>query len=254
MEKVPHLAHEVIAVAGDWHGNEDYALKIIALMEEAGVTALVHTGDFGFTHKESYYMQVLEAALAPADMLLIWVDGNHEHHTNLLMEPLDPEDGFRKLTPHIWHAPRGHRWDFQEGITWMALGGAASVDRITREEGFDWFPEEYLTREDVEKAKRPGEVFVMVAHDAPRQTPHLQNRLAGRGSIWPPEDITLSERNQDFVQEVVEAKAPLVLFHGHHHHRYSDWVGKTQVVGLDCNGTPPTANVILVDPFGERLG
>lgn len=242
---------EVIAVAGDWHNDTRYAKDALEAVAEAGVSHVVHTGDFGFWARESGFILTLEKFLKKRGMHLFWVDGNHEGHDALDELPVDPATGFRPITPSIWHVPRGHRWEWG-GFTWMGLGGAASVDRYRRVEGFDWFPQEVLSDEDVAHAARPGHVDVMVTHDAPYNVSTLRARY--RGEIaWPAQDLQRSHCNQELLEWVVKQVGPSYLFHGHHHLAYSEDFGPTRVVGLDCNTGPLSSNLRFVDPAGHRV-
>lgn len=237
---------KIIGVCGDWHGDTLYAEVAIRTLVDAGVDHIVHLGDFGFwprTRSEEgpYFLIRVEEVLASAGIPLWWVDGNHEDFDVLEKLPLD-EHGRRPISHHITHTPRGHRWNW-EGNTWMAFGGAASVDRSTRSLGYSWFPQEYITPEDVEVALKGGPVDVIVSHDAPFSVPFIRARLA-KGTGWPQEDVLRSTKNQMLVDDVVEATRPSHLFHGHHHVAYTDVMpGGTQVQGLGCNDWDVTGDI-----------
>ena len=46
-KKISDLNPERITIAGDWHGNETYALEALKHAHEAGAGVIVHVGDFG---------------------------------------------------------------------------------------------------------------------------------------------------------------------------------------------------------------
>lgn len=152
-------APETIAVAGDWHGNLRWALGRIADAHAEGVQTIVHLGDFGYwvpdpaTRK---YLFRVEKRLAELDMQPLFIDGNHEDHNRLNALPIDPASGLRSISAHVAHLPCGHRWTWRDhdgrAWTWLALGGAVSVDRHHRRIRKSWWPREVLTKYDVTRA------------------------------------------------------------------------------------------------------
>lgn len=251
-----------IAVCGDWHGDLGYAEAAVRTAASAGANHIMQVGDFGFWPRTSLdegpgFLMRVEELLSELEIPLWWVDGNHEDFNVLETLPLD-EHGRRPISHHVTHIPRGHRWTW-EGHTWMGFGGAASVDRSTRTLGRSWFPQEYVTPEEVAAASRAGRVDVLVTHDAPFSVPFLRARLAGP-SYWPQEDVLRSNKNQLLLDDLVNATQPRRVFHGHHHVYYSDVTPRgTEVVGLDCNAwdfggeaAGLDRNIILVNSDGSR--
>lgn len=241
-------APDTIAVAGDWHGNTVHGEQAIQWAAIRGATVIVHVGDFGFWTpgpKTTRYLNRLEAALTEHGMRLFWVDGNHEDHDTLQKLPI-AEHGLREIRPNIWHIPRGFRWDWHE-LTWMGVGGAASVDRHWRKPGTEWWPGEYITEDDVIHACRPGRVDVMVTHDVPLGVEVPSLRKAGG---WPIQDLSRSDQNRDKLATIVHHVQPTSLFHGHYHCRYTGQLrhagGVMVVEGLDMDGTPMKLNVLIV--------
>lgn len=248
------LHPERIAIAGDWHGNIPVALAQITRAQEAGADVLVHCGDFGYWKpgpSTDRYLSRIERLLASFELALAWVDGNHEAHDRLLNQPIDPDTGLRSVTSHVWHLPRGFRWRFGEH-TWMALGGAHSVDRNWRVEGRDWWPQEFLSDAEIAYASRPGPVDVMVCHDAPDTV----DIPAIRGhSSWPQGDLARSAAHRKLIGDVVRSIRPSVLWHGHYHDRYADDMKlddatSVHVEGLADDTTDWRDNLVLVGSSG----
>lgn len=249
-----HPDPETIALAGDWHGNLPWALKMITFARDNGATMIVHLGDFGFWRADPgtrKYLARTTRLLEQLDMKLIFVDGNHEDHTRLDALPIDPDNGLREISDRIWHLPRGFRWSWH-GQVWMALGGAHSVDRSWRVEGKSWWPREFLSYAEIEHAKRAGRVDVMVTHDCPDgvDVPSLRGP-----SEWPEFDLACSLAHRQMLGDVVRTVRPSVLYHGHHHCRYDDVLRQvdgtaTVVHGLDCDESTPQANVTILDLTG----
>lgn len=244
-----------IGLAGDWHGNSFHARAVIEHFTNRA-DVIIQLGDFGFWTPgpaQDKFISRVNRALNAADLMLVFVDGNHEFHPGLAKLPIDDDTGLRKVTNRIWHAPRGHRWEWS-GVRWMALGGAYSIDRQWRTEGKDWWPEERLTDADVETACTGGSVDVLVSHDAP-----LRARVPlMSGSKWPSEDVRASRDHRALVQKVVDAAMPSRVWHGHFHCHYEDLIGlpdgqACQVFGLDCDGTKLWQSTRVVDAHGAPL-
>jgi hypothetical protein len=211
---------EVIAVAGDWHGNLVFALQQLLRIHQAGAQLIVHVGDFGyFTPGPTArrFLLRLDQSLAELGLTLLFVDGNHEDHARLAARAIDPSSGLRTLRPTIHHLPRGLRWRWA-GRTWLALGGAVSVDRHRRRDGHDWWPQEVIDEHDVRRAVEAGPVDVMVTHDAPAgvRIPRL------RSTRFPAHAVADAEAHRVLLRSVVEQVRPRSLWHGHYHVRYRD--------------------------------
>lgn len=220
-----------LTIAGDWHADRTWAAAAIGSAAAAGSRVILHLGDFGIWPGAfgRDYLDTVESALAAAGLTLAFVDGNHEDFAQLLALPVTPLDdgtpGIRRVRPGIYHLPRGTRWTWG-GLRWLALGGAASVDRAWRKPGISWWPEESLTAGDVRRAAAPGPVDIMLTHDCPDGVvipgvgPLPEERVAGEPATpppWPLEALAAARANQRLVRGVVEAVTPTHLFHGHFH-------------------------------------
>lgn len=239
-----------IVVAGDWHGNTSRACGAIWYAGLRDIPLVLQLGDFGYWTPGPWtdrYLSELEAACTEQDVTLLWVDGNHEYHPGLLELPVDPETGLRTVSEHVHHLPRGLRWTWH-GKTWMALGGAHSVDRHMRTEGKSWWTQEHLSADDIETAIAPGPVDVMVCHDAPDGV-HIPGLVPGQ---FPDDQIAAAEWHRRQVGNVVYAVKPSLLLHGHYHVRYSDRLGSTSVIGLADDSAMQSDNLLVLDLQGQR--
>ncbi|CAG7845069.1 hypothetical protein USB125703_01326 [Pseudoclavibacter triregionum] len=233
----------VVALAGDWHGRLGFASDAIRAACEHGAEAIVHLGDFGYLFEPSY-LHGLDAVLE--GIPLFFIDGNHEDFAYLESKPL-AEDGTRPLSRHVLHLPRGLRWTWR-GRSWLALGGAHSVDRMSREPGVSWWPQERLTEEDVRRVSEPGHADVLVCHDPPAGV----DAPKGYGDArFPLVDEELGERHRGLVRRVVDAATPRLIAHGHFHARYRSTLGGATVLGLAHDGTSVAENLAWLD--AERL-
>lgn len=228
-----------VALAGDWHGRLPYACDAVRAAKAGGAEAIIHLGDFGYRFEPGYLLG-LDAVLEGTPLL--FVDGNHEDFDWLLAKPL-AEDGTRPISASIRHLPRGLRWTWR-GRTWLALGGAVSVDRAQRVEGESWWPQEEISEADVARAVEGGPVDVVIAHDSPAGVASPRGYAMG---TFPAADEARAEAHRDQVRRVVDATAPTRLAHGHFHTRYASRLGATRVIGLAHDAQPVDQNLAWLD-------
>jgi Calcineurin-like phosphoesterase len=240
-----------IIVAGDWHGDRGWALKVIweaKSLPEGDPRVILHLGDFGIWpgHSGERYLRELSWALDQADAVLWFVDGNHEDFSQLAGYPAAP-DGLGRVTDRIFHLPRGHRWTWH-GRTWLALGGGVSVDKSIRREGRDWWPEEEITGEQERMVIAGGHADVLVSHDCPAGVMHS---FAPPPAFWDLRDLARSDAHRDRLQRVVDAVRPSWVLHGHLHRSYQrtrDFgYGPVEVTGLDRERTAGNWAVLDVE-------
>jgi hypothetical protein len=227
-------------VVGDWHGNTQWALNVIKQavdnLTEEKFKIILSLGDFGLWPGGDSYTTALSQALDDRDMIFWFVDGNHEDHDQL-HELHAQQPGPVAIDPHgrIWHLPRGWRWNWHDR-TWLALGGAVSLDRAVRIGGRSWWPEEEITEQQATDVIARGPADVMVTHDCPSGVVHT---FSPPPSFWDLRDRARSDRHQEQLQGVVSAVQPGWLMHGHLHRAYqrvTDFgYGPVEVTGLDCD-------------------
>ena len=221
-------------------------------------------GDFGFwprTQSGQKFLRKTEARLALRGLDLWWVDGNHDDLQSLQSRAIQA-DGRRRTSDHIWHLPRGHRWTWGDSV-WIAAGGAVSVDRYGRTEAVSWFRDEELTDLEVDQMIEEGAADVVVSHDAPWGAGILGRRLSldlpptERASWWPDDLLGLSDLHMQRVRRLVDGVGATLVFHGHHHVRYTDRLetahGSIQVTGLAHDLSPIDQVCVLVGQDGQPI-
>ncbi|WPH57826.1 hypothetical protein [Mycobacterium phage WXIN] len=254
-----------IMCLGDTHGNTNWTAWAIEYAAENGCDAIIQVGDFGLGWDQGQFFRAVNEALVEHDITLYWVDGNHENHDALSKrvvahagssDPADRVPWSYDETPRIIHLPRGHRWEWW-GVAWMALGGAASVDRLNRTPGLSWWPGETLATEDIEYASRPGDVDVVIAHDAPYgvDIPKIGIGTPNTDSGFPHMCLVESGEHRRAVRAVVDAVRPRLYIHGHYHLRYQAFYElpggeRTLVQGLDCDGQPLHYSTLFLNKPG----
>ena len=226
-------------IIADLHGNTEWAKRMVDEAVSRGIDTIVQLGDFGIWPgpKGDKYLRKLSEYLGLHGIKLLFVDGNHEDFPKLYRWPIDPATGLRpidldgtKQGVNIWHIPRGHVWE-AEGLRFMGVGGAVSIDREYRIPGKSWWPEEQLTGEDLVKVREQGRVDVLFTHDCPTSVPYT-------GLKADPE----SHIHRQKMNEVADITQPALWFHGHMHkpmhywHRTINDMGlDIEVIGLDCD-------------------
>lgn len=253
----------LVAVAGDWHGDTGWAVEVIAGLGNAGVTHLLHVGDFGVWPGAdgARFVEAVDAAAAAAGVTVLVTPGNHEDWDLLDAWPLDDRgDGLgavQWLRHRVAVAPRGHRWSMRSpsGVarSFVSLGGAPSIDFEYRTPGRSWWPGEMITAAHVAAVVAAGHAEVMIAHDAPGPpyaVDAVADILTGNPIGWSDRALAYAAEGRALITEAFEGVAPRVFFHGHYHAHGRREVGYEDgrsglVVALDQQRT--VRNVAVVD-------
>lgn len=232
-----------VAFAGDWHANTPWAKRMIEALPSE-VQVIVHTGDFGYLFDEDTLDDYQRYAFR-ADLIIMFVDGNHEDLDWLLDQPIDPESGVRVLRDNVWHLPRGYRWEWL-GMSFLALGGASSIDKAYRKEGVSWWPQEVITREQADAVMADGPADIMICHDTPAgyEVPGLLP-----SSMWSKHRLQVCADHRLLLREIVKVVRPAYIWHGHYHSRYQHHLRLTDTIitGLNCDGSTFSDNMQVVD-------
>lgn len=201
---------------GDVHGKYSQYKKLI---KEA--TAMnkptIQVGDMGVGFLQATVDGIKPAANPPYDYM---VAGNHRfirgNHDN-------PEE----CAKHSQWIKDGH---YDSDTITMFIGGAVSVDKLFRTEGWNYWETEELTSEalrgliiDYEKVKP----VVMVTHDCPEPIALEMIRLSGRNKLDYP------SRTRDALTSMWEIHQPELWVFGHWHKSADFKADNTRFVCLD---------------------
>ena len=145
----------MIFITGDTHGRIDFSKLQIFAEEHPELSKndyIIIVGDFGGGWSE----KTLEKDIAPYQNLpftVLFIDGNHENFDLLERYPVEVWNGgkIHRITDKIIHLMRGQVYRI-DGKTFFTFGGATSVDKYTRREGLEWWPQERPTDEDIVEA------------------------------------------------------------------------------------------------------
>ena len=235
-----------VLFAGDTHGYTSHVINLIDTAKREECDRIFVLGDFGYWEHMREGVEFLDKVSAhaiKAHVSVYFLDGNHDK-TSLLLKKYSGQingEGFLTVRGRLFYAKRGHRWVW-DGVSFIALGGAYSVDKewrldneraSKRPAGTLWFPEEEMTDEDMAailRAQAGRKVDVMLAHDKPLESAPSFNRK-GFEDCAP---------NQLRLQRAINELRPDLFLHGHLHFRYMDIIGSpscegTMVIGLDAD-------------------
>lgn len=176
-------------------------------------------GDFGLvwdcggeSASEKYWLDWLESK----PWTTLFIDGNHENFDRLESDEFVLAEWaggiVRCVRPHVRHLLRGEVYEI-DGISFLAFGGARSVDRSHRKEGLDWWPRELPDEADKSNcfdnlARHGDAVDVVLTHAAPA--------AAYYGALSPTSYLPDAFSNwlQDNIARPVSFKR---WYFGHHH-------------------------------------
>lgn len=208
---------------GDTHGDLDFVARAAEVAAENDAE-IIQVGDWGFIWTKSSQVKQLSIELeragekyAKAPVVMRFIDGNHDHHP--MLRSLDPV-----LEYNIIYQPRGSVHEDKDGTRFLFVGGAPSIDKAGRIPGISWWPEETITKEDMDKALQAERVDVLVTHDAPDYPPGFSPK--GTPEFW-----QLSTQSMNDIRKLIRVHKPKLHVHGHWHHAYVRGITR----GLDCN-------------------
>lgn len=238
-----------VLILGDTHANTRWAVNAVSIAKGLKALDVVVVGDFGYwpdpEYGHPYFLKELSEAAVEHGVTVWWVDGNHEDFGNLYRSHLKDHDEPVQVRPGIMWLPRGVTWDW-EGVTFLAMGGAASIDRQNRIPGISWFPEEIIDDGDVAKAK-PADI--MITHDSPINPLETLKR----GFIIDEQ----SEYCRQQMRRIVNIAKPDLLLHGHYHMpsdlEFLREDGYTRCIGLGCDGNTESMRLLTLEDGSWRI-
>lgn len=248
--------NNLVAVFGDWHGNGQWAEKVLNRVGQMGVRKGVQVGDFGiFPGIETVrYLDQVNTACRKWGITLYTLRGNHDSNywEHLLASEFSVSDirtGGVYVRSHIVLLPRTGHFFLGERRCAVA-GGAVSIDKRYRVPGQSWWPEEELTDREVDEFPE-RQVDILFTHDCSTRTPWGQR-------LKPDND---SHIHRQRIDRVLQKATPKVHFHGHMHEWY-DWQNPlspsgqgqwTQTYGLNMDGTSKSTGILDLDTLFFRL-
>ena len=245
-----------IVVLGDIHGQIYQAERAIASAHSRGINTILQVGDFGIWPGDGgkRFLNKLNHALRQFDIHLYFVDGNHEDFVQIdayRRRAEKTDDGTYPVRTNIHYLPRGYRWEWH-GLSFLAMGGAVSVDKHLRKPYLSWWPEEEITYADVTRAAAIPDPHadIMICHDSPSDAPNWIVDSGHGEKFFPRDALDRAAVHRQMLQAVVDAVTPYALWHGHYHSRMSGhfYTGGhiCRIEGLDEGGNG-IKSIMVVD-------
>lgn len=240
-----------ILLAGDIHRSSRWVIWLNMYAQQYECDAIFQLGDFGYWEHEQKGIDFLDHVDNMADKYGIpfyWLDGNHDNHILLWEKYKDhDDDGFVVVRDNVFYSERGHSWTWDDK-KFLTVGGAYSVDINYRTVGKSWWPTESIDNDDVAKASAVGKVDILLTHDVPSGVDISKHFFLQRAT-WL-KGIRECERERLQLRKVAEAVEPEIVYHGHYHLRYNDFLtlnnGKViPVSGLACDEMDSDSVLVL---------
>jgi hypothetical protein len=243
---------EKVALAGDWHGRLLWAELMIERAHEADVKLILQLGDFGVwqDNQGQKYLYRVNKLLTKLDMYVLVTLGNHENYT-MVDNFVEIREGdwkgfkFDPKNPRIMYFQRGQVLTLN-GVNFISLGGANSIDKFNRVEYRSWWPGEQISTGDMYRTQEnalalEGGVDVFLAHDVFASARLWENhRSADMG--WSVRAFEYAQQSRDSLQLVAEVVKPKMWFHGHYHRRM-----ELETTLKDVQGNPFTIKSYCLD-------
>ena len=143
----------MIYITGDTHGDIDY--KKLLLLKNENVSYddyLIICGDAGICWSDKTFNYHLDL-YNKIKCTIIFIDGNHENFDMLNSFPVVSfkKAKMHQINDHIFHVQRGEIMEI-DGITFLCIGGAESIDKYLRTPFISWWPDEQISNHDIENA------------------------------------------------------------------------------------------------------
>jgi Icc-related predicted phosphoesterase len=146
-----------VLVLGDLH-NDFKSLNTIINKKHPEI--VICCGDFGYWPRWQKSEKLEE--IKPQGAKIYWIDGNHEDHWAIISREKD------ELVENVIYKPRGSTLKLDDGRNILFMGGALSIDKYLRREGWDWFPEETIRYKDMQDLPQE-EVDIFITHTCPEE-------------------------------------------------------------------------------------
>ena len=219
----------MLFITGDLHGEIDLPkLDDFYVNNGKGLTRddyMIILGDFGMIFSaDTRYMYVFEEMRLREyfeekyPWTTLFIDGNHENFVHLKQFPSKKFAGSKAtfLTEHCIWLRRGNIYTIN-GSTFLTIGGAYSIDKAWRRPYISWWPDEDITRRDINKARRNlaaygNHVDYVLTHCAPAPI-HQEIATQERFTHASKEET----QNEALLQEINENTDFKRWYFGHYH-------------------------------------
>lgn len=162
-----------VIVVGDQHARFS---DLNALIAKKRPDIILSVGDFGYwpvyrptkiddgLYKNKNYIDLIK----PGGTKIYFAPGNHEHWD--MLNGLEASRGYEEpieVARNIYYCPRGSSLLLGDGRNVLFMGGADSIDKRYRTIKLDWFPQEIITQNDLDKIQWDVKYDIVVSHTCP---------------------------------------------------------------------------------------
>lgn len=200
-----------ILAVGNVHGSSGNLERVFKEAQKQQCEKILQVGDFegyGFAgygeFRSKLFFDWAGRFANTYGIPLHFIRGNHDNSDWLLGL------GKTQIRENIWYHPNSEKWIWGK-TSFIAAGGAYSLDRGMRVLGTDLWSSEEISEEDIKRTESVGIVDIVISHDCPI-TSNLEDYM---GML--PMTECLSNRHK--LQSIVENVKPKMLIHGHFHYR-----------------------------------
>ena len=155
------------------------------------------TWDGRYINKQKWY----QCSIKNKNTKILFCDGNHEDHESL--KALTNNE----ICPNVFYMPRATTSTLPDGRKILFIGGAESGDIESRKLGFDWFREEKITRNDIDRITAQN-IDIVISHTCPRE---FLNELPS------PSLEKINDQSVDYLSEILYKYKPSLWYFGHFH-------------------------------------
>lgn len=143
----------MIYITGDTHGTIDFD-KLCIYFSNRYVSRkdyLIILGDAGIVW-DSHYKETVNL-YESLGLTVYFIDGNHENFDLLNSFPIIYSNNAKmhRISDYIFHILRGEVL-LLNGLSFLCVGGAESIDKAYRKRGVSWWSQERITEEDISNA------------------------------------------------------------------------------------------------------
>lgn len=232
-----------VLICGDLHGQLNGLEAACQKAKNTDCDLIIQLGDFGFIFNDDMTVHV-EKILSYYQIEMFYLDGNHENFDLMEQMGIYNDSPFLfQVTDHLSYLPRGCRFSLGSASC-MAFGGASSIDRAFRSHGIDWWPQEAVTQEQIDKVS-DEHVDILFTHDVPGSPPNLMSKLNNSkiSKEWK-EQLPAAEEQRNLLYQLKQKVKPAYIYHGHYHVNYDDVYNNTVYTGITCYGYPDFYKII----------
>jgi len=157
------------------------------------------------------------------DTEIYFCPGNHECWEELLLNTSVPTH----LYSNVYYMKRGATLTLPDGRIVLFMGGAISIDKSSRTQGVDWFPQELIPYSEFYKLKESGidKVDIVISHTCPTEF----NQFLRVKRVYKEWENKFKDSSQQVLSAILEEYKPKLWYFGHFHvsmkgtHQQTKW-------------------------------